>query len=70
MAPFLWFVLQVDEGMIKATASPWCLKLGSNKFVLLALILALNCLYLLLGSFLPHFLSWEGYEAYLHNNIV
>jgi hypothetical protein len=45
MAPFLWFVLHVNEGMIKASAFPWCFKLGSNKFVLLALVLALNCLY-------------------------
>jgi hypothetical protein len=37
MAPFLWFILQVDEGATKVGAFSWNLKSNSNKFILLAL---------------------------------
>jgi hypothetical protein len=37
MAPFLWFVLQVDEGMTTTGAFSWYLKLGFKKLVFLGL---------------------------------
>jgi hypothetical protein len=42
MAPFLWFVLQVDERVIKGSAFPWYLKLGSKKFVFFFFALVLD----------------------------
>jgi hypothetical protein len=37
MAPFLWFVLQVDEGATTIGALSWYIESSSKKFVLFAL---------------------------------
>jgi hypothetical protein len=37
MVPFIWFVLQVDEGATTIGAFSWYLQLGSKQFVLLTL---------------------------------
>jgi hypothetical protein len=39
MFPFLWSVLQVDEGVTPASAFSWYLELGSKKLVILSLAL-------------------------------
>jgi hypothetical protein len=39
MAPFLWFVLHVDEGVTTIGAFSWYLESGSKKFVILTLVL-------------------------------
>jgi hypothetical protein len=39
MVPFLWFVLQINEGATTIGAFSWYIESGSKKFVLLTLAL-------------------------------
>ncbi len=53
MAPFLWFVLQVDKKTIKSGGFSWFPKSSSKNFFLLALVFDWGCLDLLLNFQAP-----------------